>query len=157
MAELVGFHLKKVGESTKIDTSLSNTVCSRGYDSAGNEYIYLKGIGSTIAGSVVTYDELGVTALAAANSIGFLAVAQAATVANTWGWYCVRGKTTIATNDDVADNGNLYLTATGGKVDDAVVAGDLIKVIAIARSAGTGASTVTAQICYPYADDGLTA
>jgi len=46
----------------------------------------------------------------------------------------------------------VYATATGGKVDDAVVAGDRIK-NALFRAAGTGATTVLAQVWYPFMDD----
>jgi hypothetical protein len=56
----------------------------------------------------------------------------------------------------VADNGNVYATATAGKVDDTIVAGDRVKNAAF-RAAGTGATTVLTQVWYPFMDDALAA
>lgn len=123
------------------------------YEENGNTYIFLKGVANTLAGSVVTFDEAGVTALLVANAVGAVAVANAAIVANKFGWYLRHGYRACQTADDVADNGNVYATATGGKVDDALVAGDRVKG-AWFRGAGTGAvATVPLQVAWPFVDD----
>ena len=119
----------------------------------GNEYIYLQGVASTIVGSWVTFDEAGLTTLTVADAVGSLGIAMSACVANEFGWYQIFGSATGASADDVADNAAVYLTATAGKCDDAVVAGDRVKGAARWRAAGTGATTVAVQIAYPYADD----
>ena len=110
------------------------------------------GVVSTVVGSAVTYDEDYVTTLAIANAVGPVGVAQAAIVADKYGWDCVRGETTGLSANDVADNKTLYLTGTAGKLDDADVAGDAIVGI-WSRSAATGATTMTVQLDYPKCHD----
>lgn len=150
---MTNFSESKIGYAfDSIDSTAKYELNSIQRDQNGNEYIYLTGVASTIAGSVVTYDEAGVTTLIVANATGMVAVAQAATIASTYGWYLISGSCLVATADDVADNGNMYITATAGKVDDAIVAGDRIKG-AFFRAAGTGATTVLAQFSRPLVDD----
>ena len=76
----------------------------------------------------------------------------AATVANTFGWYQVRG-TAIAACDTIADNTACYIDGTAGRLDDAVVAGDLIA-NCVARSADSS-NLCTVQINYPFVSDTL--
>lgn len=153
MAYFVGQGVAQKGLITDIDDSAKYEVGRKAWDNNGMEYIYLKGVASTLAGSLVTYDEVGVTALLAANAIGPVALAMAATVANKYGWYMIDGYSTCQTAGDVADNGAVYATATAGKVDDAVVAGDRVKGAQF-RGAGTGAiATVPLQVHFPFVDD----
>jgi len=113
-----------------------------------NEYIYLQGVASTAAGSWVTFDEAHLTTLAVADAQGRVAIAMAAIVADRYGWYQIYGKNTIAkVYTGFADNGFIYLTATAGTVDDAVVATDKV-VGAFGRSAiSDGVATV--ELNYP--------
>jgi hypothetical protein len=67
------------------------------------------------------------TALLAANAIGPVAFAMSANVASQYGWYQVYGKAVGKVLASFADNANCYATATAGSIDDAVVAGDLVK------------------------------
>jgi hypothetical protein len=89
------------------------------------EFIYLKGLASTAAGDLVVFNGDGVTTRSAARVTGPCAVAMSACVASEYGWYQIVGiaKTKSAT---VAADKQLYVTATAGQVDDAVVAGDLV-------------------------------
>lgn len=144
-----------LGALTDVDTTAKYSVGKRTRDNLGNEYIYLQGVASTAAGTWVTYDELGVTTRLAANAIGPVAIAQAATVASTYGWYLIYGTCLANVSAGFADNGNLYATATAGEADDAVVAGDRIK-HAIGRSAISGGKA-TVQVWYCEMDDGLAA
>lgn len=90
------------------------------------EFVYLNGLASTAVGEVVIYDQkVPETTRAVAGSRGPIAVAMSANVAGQYGWYQVKGSAVIKAGT-VADNGNVYLTATAGTVDDAVVAGDKI-------------------------------
>lgn len=90
------------------------------------EFIYLKGLASTAVGDVVIYDQkVPETIRAVAGSRGPVAVAMSANVADQYGWYQVKGSAVVKAGT-VADNGNVYVTATAGTVDDAVVAGDKI-------------------------------
>lgn len=96
-------------------------------DLGAGEFIYLKGVASTVVGSVVTYDSASfATALGAANAVGNVAVAMAANVADTYGWYQITGKSAMKVLASFAADAAVYLTATAGSVDDAVVAGDRI-------------------------------
>ena len=135
----------------------------------GNEYIFLKGVTNGIYGAWVTFDEVGVTTLLAANAIGQCAIlmgggAAGATVAAygvpdaaTKGvWALISGSAYSKVLAAFADNGNMYATATAGSADDAVVAGDRIK-NAIGRSAINGNGYALTQVWYPFMDDGLAA
>jgi|DEB0MinimDraft_12_1074336.scaffolds.fasta_scaffold11457_4 hypothetical protein len=92
------------------------------------EFIYLQGVASTAIGSAVVYnaDDFSTT-LASANAVGPVAFAMAATVANEYGWYQIGGKAVGKVLASFADNGDCYLTATAGSLDDADVAGDYVR------------------------------
>lgn len=152
MANLSTYPVTFDGDTTSVDTTQKHPLGTRAVDTDGNEYIYLLGVASTAANDVVSYDEAYATTRSVSNAVGPLAIAQAATIASTYGWYLVKGTGTVATADDVADNKALYLTSTAGAVDDADKAGDAI-IGMWSRSAGTGASTVTVQVDYPKAHD----
>lgn len=134
---------------------------TRAYDASygEGEFIYLLGLANTAIGSVVTYaaDDFS-TALLAANAIGPVAVAMSANVADQYGWYQIYGKGVAKVLAAFADNANCYATATAGSIDDAVVAGDLVKNMKGASAIGTpdtGLAEIEMQ--YPFMDDGLTA
>ncbi|MCR4307787.1 MAG: hypothetical protein NUV80_04440 [Candidatus Berkelbacteria bacterium] len=93
-----------------------------------NLYVYLQGCASTVAGSVVTYnDSTKATALVVAGAKGLVAIAMSATnTTSKYGWYMISGTYTTVASDTVAGAGNLYIDGTAGRVDDAVVTGDLI-------------------------------
>lgn len=132
----------------------------RGSNANGDgEFIYLKGAANTVAGSWVTYNyDDGSTTLLAANAIGPVAIAMSANVANQYGWYQIAGKAVGKALTGYADNGDVYATATAGSVDDAVVAGDRVK-LAKGASALDGPATGMAEfeISRPFMDDGLAA
>jgi hypothetical protein len=86
MAKLIGPHIAD-GDTTVIDTEKRQQLGSRDFDKDGNEYIYLQGVASTVAGDVVSFDEAHLTTRLVANAKGRVAVAMAATVASTFGWY----------------------------------------------------------------------
>ncbi len=117
----------RVGEVTVIHTVLSNPICARATDQAENEFIYLKGVANTVAGSWVSFDENGVTTLLVTNAQGRVAIAMAATVASTWGWYQVVGSAQGKALTLFADNGKVYITATDGSVDDTDVATNVVE------------------------------
>ena len=122
------------------------------------EFIYLKGVATTVAGSVVLYNpDDWSTSLLAANDIGPVAVAMSANVANQFGWYQIGGKAVVKAGT-VADNGNVFATATPGTVDDAVVAGDRVKNARFGSADGTpSAGLAECEISRPFMDDGVAA
>jgi hypothetical protein len=85
------------------------------------EFIYLKGVASTVAGDCVAYDGSdGTTVRTVAASRGQVAVAMSANVASSYGWYQVRGLA-VVTAGTVTDNTVAYVTATDGSLDDTQV------------------------------------
>ncbi len=161
MATLTGYTKMFSGSTTKIDTILMHELGTRSFDANGNEYIYLTGVISTAAGDWVTYDEAHLTIRTVADAVGRVAIAMAATVANTYGWYLIYGTHPSAkTKTAFADNGICYLTSTAGAVDDTDAAGDLI-LGAMGRSDGdqlaspgtTTASAAKVEISYPHVND----
>lgn len=123
------------------------------------EFIYLKGVASTARGTWVTYnaDDFSTTRLAA-NAIGAVAIAMAATVASTEGWYQITGKAVGLATALYADDGLVYATATAGTVDDAVVAGDRVKNAIGASAVDTPSSGFAEfEINRPFMDDGSAA
>jgi len=119
------------------------------------EMIFLKGVASTGIGSWVSYDEAGATLLLNTSTAGSLvsplAVASAATVASTYGWYYISGAVSASLGSAVADNGKLYASAADGVAEDAVSAGNQIHG-AYARVATTTAAVTAAsvQISRPF-------
>lgn len=123
------------------------------------EFVYLKGVASTAAGSWVTYnaDDYS-TALLAANAIGPVAVSMSANVAGQWGWYQINGKAVGKALASFADNANVYATATAGSIDDAVVAGDRVKRAKGASAVDTPSTGLAEfEIDRPFMDDALAA
>lgn len=124
------------------------------------EFIYLKGVASTVVGSWVTYNmDDGTTALLAANAIGPVAVAMSANAAATsFGWYQIQGKAVGKAAAAYADNGLVYATATAGTVDDAVVAGDRVKRAKGASAVDTPSTGLAEfEIDRPFMDDATAA
>jgi hypothetical protein len=124
------------------------------------EFIYCKGVSSTVAGSVVTYYESDyTTALLAADAKGQVGVAMAAVDAATkYGWYQIEGKAIAKCVAAVADNGLVYACATGGSIDDAATAGDRVKKAFTASATDTPATGFCyIEIQYPFMDDGSSA
>jgi hypothetical protein len=114
------------------------------------EFIYLPGVASTVAGNAVIYDTYAkTTKLAVAGDRGPVAVAMAATVASTYGWYQVRGVATVKETGATA-GANVYLTATAGVPSATTVAGDKIDGVRFKTADGTPAAGFAyAQVAYP--------
>lgn len=120
----------------------------------GGEFIYLKGIGSTVVGSMVDYDEyLGTTALSpATGGIGQVAVAMSANVANQYGWYQIQGSAVVKAPNAMVVGADVFsLAATPGSVDDAAVAGEQILNAKVSTTTGTPSTGLAViQINRPF-------
>lgn len=86
----------------------------------GGRFVYLKGVASTVVGSLVTWDAAASapafqTALAGttANAGQQLAVATAALVANTYGWYQIAGVAIVASAAGVTAGSKVWSAGTG--------------------------------------------
>lgn len=113
---------------TTVDNSALGIIGTQIGTTSGNYYVYLQGCASTVAGSVVTYnDTTKVTALIVSGAKGLVAVAMAAIDSTSkYGWYQIVGTYATVASDTVAGAGNLYIDGTAGRVDDATVTGNLI-------------------------------
>lgn len=148
MANLTGPAQSFSGDTSIVDSSQQVALGTRAWDSSGNEYIYLKGVGSTAAGSWVTFDENYATALLTADAVGPVAIAMAAIDSTSeFGWYQRYGVNTIAATDTIAADAQLFIDGTDGRADDADVAGDAI-IGAVSRTADTS-NVATVWIQYP--------
>lgn len=120
----------------------------------GAEFIYLKGIGSTIVGSIVNYDDNFTTALDTSATAGPsrpLAVAMSANVASQYGWYQISGLAVAAKASTVsfADGAGL---GAGSGLAVAVATGSVIQgaIVRAVASAASGRTTVAIAINRPH-------
>ena len=145
--------------STTVKVPLGTIATARDMDASTNygygEFIYMLGVGSTVAGSWVTYTDAYATALLVPNAIGPVAVAMGANVAASYGWYQIQGRSLGVGSTGVADNAHVYTDTAAGTVDDTVVVGDLVKRAYSAGASDTAGSLIEFQIERPYVDDGL--
>lgn len=120
------------------------------------EFIYLTGVASTAAGSWVTYDIDGASALLVASAVGPVAIAMSANVASQYGWYMIQGKHSAGLSWGtlaLASNAILYATASAGLVDDAVVSGDRIYGAKADAAKTTTTSLVAVEIYRPVVNN----
>lgn len=143
-----------VGQPGDVHTTAQNAIGAVAYDLFGNEYIYLQGVASTVAGFAVTFDEAGVTTALAANAKGPVAWATGATVAATFGWYARVGNLLALVAANTADNSLLGRETTDGTIGDGRAAGD--QIYGVMARAATGGSAVLSSIqayTRPFVDD----
>lgn len=141
-----------MSQFTQVHAEKKHRLGTRKRDVAGNEYIYLQGVASVVAGSWVAFDELGVTQLldtdVAASMVSPIAVAQAAVDATTkYGWFMIYGTCSANVEAAFADNSKIFAVAVAGSSDDSGTAGNQI-VGAYGRSAISG-TQATVQLSYP--------
>jgi hypothetical protein len=129
---------------------------ARGADATlgGAEFIYLKGVASTIVGSIVNYDDAFQTALDTAAVTGPsrpLAVAMSANVASEYGWYQISGLAVAAKEATVSFADGAGLGATAG-LAVAVATGTVLQgaVVRTVASAKSGVTTVAIAINRPH-------
>ncbi len=136
-----------VGEHNEVHTSKKNELGSVRKFSNGNSYIYLKGVTSCAAGSVVVYQPGIWTAVLVANTKkGSVAIAQAAIDASTkYGWFLHIGSDVITVLTAVTSNTALFAGGTAGYVDVAAVKGDQIVGLFV-RNAAAAAGSAQIQI-----------
>src|SRR5687767_73275 len=119
--------------------------------SDGNHYIYLKGVASTAANDWVVFDETYQTTRMVATSAGPAALASAATIASTFGWYLYVGSGTAYVLSAAVSAATLFANAQAGAAATAVVHN---KAILNARTTAVAASNAAAvQINRPWVGD----
>jgi hypothetical protein len=126
----------------------------------GAEFIYLKGVASTVVGSLVTYDiNAGTTTLApATGGTGPVAVAMSANVANQFGWYQIAGVAAVKAPNAMVVGAEIFmLAATPGSVDDAAVAGEqILNAKALSTTGTPSAGLALIEINRPFLQGQIT-
>lgn len=143
MANLSGPIQIEAEDTTVVSTVKQYPLGAKALGTDGNEYRYVQGCADGIASAVVAIDEAGLCALMVSGVIGVVGVMCAALVASRYGWAMTRGSMKVVTAGDVVDNAIANITATPGAVDDATTTAVTGLVF---RAAGTGATTVLAQL-----------
>jgi len=123
------------------------------------EFIWLPGAASTVLGSWVSYSTSDGTSNAGssvlwagtANSSFPLAVATAATVADTWGWYQVYGAAICRISGSIAAGNSAAWQAAGVVQAAAVATKNVEGVIALSANAVPAANQAIYQLSYPSA------
>jgi hypothetical protein len=123
------------------------------------KFIYMKGVASTVAGSVVTWDASEATPsyqtalnVATANAGQQLAVAMAPILAGQYGWYCLQGTVPVATNGTLAGAGVVY-AVTGGQITSSATAGKGVNNMRAKTATGTpAAGQAYCQFAYPFGE-----
>ena len=142
---------------TRVDSSPKFTLGQTCFDTRGGEYIYLKGVASVAEGSWVSYciagDITAAVALATTTTIDLrdpLAVACAAVVASSYGWFQIRGICYASYLVSMALGNTVQSTATAGSMDDANTT-TIYGVKCFETEGGTGTDTLRTWIQYPQA------
>lgn len=122
-------------------------------DYGNGEFIYLKGVASTVIGSWIVYNtDAWTTVLIVPDSIGPVAVAMSANVASQYGWYQIGGEA-YAKAADVADSAKVYIDTAPGVCDDAVVTGDRVTGAKWTSADATATGTATCMLARPFVTD----
>jgi hypothetical protein len=103
-----------------VDTAKANDLGTIAMGSDGVTYIYLQGVASTLTGSWVNIGPANTTTLLATGVSGRVAVASAAIVASSYGWYAIEGNVTFSLGSSngtiVSGGGQLQVGSTAGYV-----------------------------------------
>jgi hypothetical protein len=150
--------LTGVGNPATVYDSAIVPVGTVATDTAANEYIFLPGVASVVAGDGVTYNpSTYATTRIAGNAIGPVAFFRAAVVANKYGWAQIKGVVPgVNCDSGVVLSSALYIDGTTGRVDDTKVVGDLI-LGAFAASTDTSNKCDVLLTERPYVTDVLPA
>jgi hypothetical protein len=139
------------GVPGEIHTTKQNTLGAERRFSDGTStytYVYLEGAASTVANDVVTYSPAGVATRILTTSTGPVAVASAAIVNATYGWFGIIGSFTGTVESSCLSNVPLY-PLSAGRVDDAIVANKGIMGM-VASTAGVSGATATLTLNRPW-------
>ena len=107
-----------IAQTSTVQTCPLGTVI-RAVDGVYGEgaFIYLKGVGSTVAGSAVIYDvKAATTTLTTAATSGFVAIAMSANVLANYGWYQIEGEAIVGVVAAVVAAKSVAQTATAGSL-----------------------------------------
>lgn len=129
------------------------------------EFIYLLGVASTVVGSVVTWNGNATgtptyqttLAPATANLAQPVAVAMAANLAGSFGWYQISGNAVVATNGTLAAGpAPVYLSGTGQVSSTAVAGKQMVNAINVTATGTPATAQAVVEINRPFAQGAIT-
>lgn len=140
---------------------------ARAYDPVygSGEFIYLLGVASTVVGSVVTYNGNATgtptfqttLAPATANLAQPVAVAMAANLAASYGWYQISGNAVVATNGTLAAGpAPVYLVGSGQITSSATAGKQMVNAINVTATGTPSAGLAVVEISRPFAQGAIT-
>ena len=120
----------------------------------GGEFIYLKGVASTIVGSIVEYNTSFQTGLhsSALNAPNPVAIAMSICTASYYGWYQIGGQAQVAKATSTSFDADAYMGSSSGLAIAAATGNQLYGVVvAVVASAvsGTAPDLVTCIVDRP--------
>ena len=113
--------------------------------------VYLEGAASTVANDFCTYSPAGVATRIVTTATGPVAVASAAIVNATYGWFWIIGSVTGTCESSCLSNVPIY-PLSAGRVDDAIVQNKAI-LNCVATTAAVAGATATFTINRPWVGD----
>ncbi len=116
------------------------------------EFTYQKGVASCALGSWVAINPDNDTVSLLGDAFrGGVAVATAATIASTWGWFQRTGKADALVEESVGDNAALFATTSAGEAGPTGSGlTEIIGAVAAAASGTSSAPTIThVELSYP--------
>lgn len=129
-------------------------------------FIYLTGVASTAVGNIVSYQVQYVAAGAPTSATVRwagtaitgcpLAVATAATVASTFGWYQVVGAAVCSISGTVAAGNPMYWQATATISATPVASKQMSNAVAASANAVPAAGQAVVQVAWPFAQGAIT-
>lgn len=156
----VGGRIVNAGALTRIFTAAEiaanrdvPALGERVVDGAGNEYIFLLGVASTVAGDPVVFNpSTFATTRLAGSEVGEVAIALGAVTAGLAGWYLIYG--TGSANVVATGGVRVYTSTVTGQLLATVVTGALIKGMYTAPGTGnTVTGTLqTVRVAHPHVD-----
>ena len=118
------------------------------------EFIYMKGVAScALRNWVVLNTDDGTTTRLVADLTGPVGVAMATLTASYYGWFQIGGYAYGKCLTLMASNTNVWITATGGSVDDTSVAGDFVVRARCEALATVGGIYTKFSLNRPYVTD----
>lgn len=136
------------GKPGEVHTSQKNDLGAIRKYSDGNEYIYLSGASSLVAGMVVAYQPGVWGAVLVATTVkGSVAIATAAVNATTsYGWFVASGSYVGLTRTALTSNTALFAGGVAGYADVAAVKGDQILGLICRNAAAAGGGSAQFQL-----------
>lgn len=128
-------------------------------------FIFLPGVASTAQGDIVEYTTGNGAASPAGSTTRWagtvitgkpLAIASAATIASTWGWYQVVGLAIVTISGTIAAGNGAYWQATGVVQAAAVAGKQMVNAVAVSANGVPGAGKAVYQIAWPFAQGAIT-